>query len=167
MRSANQLLVLLHLRRGVEIETAILAAKRREQVHIDRLEQNVARYFDIDSSEAGRSEVGHEFHRIVFDAAQSPLNSTVFSMLVPSMRSIAQALEIITSGHGTHGEAPREHQAILEAIRAADAELAGRCMGIHLGRFISEVESFVASTDAAVLEKLLTLSQIAGKSLPG
>lgn len=158
IQQAESLLDLLALRRGVETEAAGLAAKRATAEDLEQLDRNVAAYYRIGDSLEGRDEVGQAFHQLVIGATHSPLLASIDSlMLHPKVVALSPVMNIITSGHGTHGEAPGEHRLVFEAIAAGDAEAASAAMAAHLNRFMSEVEDFVGSNSEGVIERLLSL----------
>lgn len=160
IQAVDQLIDLLHTRRGVEGEAAILAAERATPEDLEALRENVKEYeVAVDEQEAFGT-LGNDFHRLVLKAAHSPLLETMSAMILNERADLLEpVLLVITTGHGTTGTAPREHAAILEAIERGDGKAAQAALTSHLSRFITEVEEFARTNDNNLFERLLRLAR--------
>ncbi len=116
------------LRSLLEVQSAVLAAKRRERRDVDRLQKSV------DALE--RCE-GHEkwvkldaaFHVALANATGNRLHAH----LVEHLRGVLiEQSQVVSAVEGRIARANREHRSIYEAVRAGDAELAEQAMSAHL-----------------------------------
>lgn len=156
VQNAHQLIDLLHLRRGIESEAAFLAAQRATADDILRLAENVDSYLAHADTYEEREVIGQDFHQLVMAAAHSQSLSSINDIVLkPGIEALAPVLEIITSGHGTTGTAPKEHEAIFEAIKNKNPHLARETTEAHLDRFAKEVDEFVGANRSDVLNRLL------------
>lgn len=136
-------------RRGLEIQAAQLAARRRDDLALRRIETSLERYL-ASAGQAAENAAGREFHYAVALASGNP-------MLAETMYSLNEAfaecfgLEQASSGPRASADAERLHRPILDAIRDRD-EAAARCaMGLHFDH----------------LEEVLRSAGLAGHSLAG
>lgn len=160
IRAVDQLLDLLHTRRGVEGEAAILAAERATPEDLAALRENVEAYEAAVDEQEAFGTLGNDFHRLVLKAAHSPLLETMSTLILNDQAdSLEPVLLVITTGHGTTDPAPREHADILRAIERRDGEAAQKALTSHLTRFITEVEEFARANDNDLFERLLKLAR--------
>lgn len=132
-------------RAGVEAEAAALAAQRRETRDLQVMEQAIAAL----AAALRRDEVGAEadidFHRAVAQATRNPLFIQSIEMLSGAMRSgitVARRLKQITNSDRLH-QVLGEHEQVLAAIRAQDAETARRAMHHHVASSRDRMLGFV------------------------
>lgn len=132
-------------RAGVEAEAAALAAQRREARDLQAMEQAIAAL----AAALRRDEVGAEadidFHRAVAQAARNPLFTQSIEMLSGAMRSgitVARRLKQITNSDRLH-QVLSEHERVLAAIRAQDAETARSAMHHHVASSRDRMLGFV------------------------
>jgi GntR family transcriptional repressor for pyruvate dehydrogenase complex len=127
---------LLEVRLVLEIEVVRLAAVRRDEEHIRKLDEAIRR-MEQDISENGTGlNADNDFHAILADAA----NNRVLHEFV---RLCGDLLEVEREEHlRTRAEEPRraleQHRQILEAVRRQDSEDAQRLMEDHILK-VSEV----------------------------
>ena len=123
----------LELRRPLEVEAARLAAERRTPSQLRRIRNAMV---DIDEAvEAGLSGVDQDlaFHRAIAEAA----NNTHFTAVLDFYnRFLHQAIRVTRTNESLREtfmqQVVAEHQAILDAIAAGDADAAARAAAIHL-----------------------------------
>lgn len=160
IREVDQLLDLLHARRGVERESVMLAAERATEEDLAAIRANVEQYGPAVAAQGAASLLGNEFHRLVMRAAHSPLLETMSGLILHErLESLEPVLLVITGGHGTISSAPKEHVAILEALERRDGAAAQEILTAHLTRLISEVEEFARTSNDALFERLLLLAR--------
>lgn len=120
-------------REAIESATASLAARRRNAATIKQLEEIVQRLHRVTAGNSHREDIDFEFHLTIAKAA----NNQYFSAVLAELR------EQVSVGMHLHGmalmrpnarleESTDEHVAILDAIRAGDAEKAGERMRAHV-----------------------------------
>ncbi|HET7314110.1 FadR/GntR family transcriptional regulator [Salinisphaera sp.] len=132
-RSFQSVIELLELRRAVEVEAARLAAIRRTPSQLRRIRNAMV---DIDEAvENGATGVEQDmaFHHSIAKAA----NNTYFTASVNFYNQFLQHAITVTRTNEAQRltfmeQVVAEHQAILNAITAGDAEAAARCVAIHL-----------------------------------
>lgn len=158
IRELDQLLDLLHARRGVERESVLLAAARASDRDLLALRSNVDQYSRAVQEGRIAGKHGNEFHRLLVDASHSPLLKTMSGLLLGErLEALEPVLVMVTSGHGSVGTAPPEHTAILDALERRDGEAAQRVLDAHLTRLIQEVEDFAERGDPMLITRLLQL----------
>lgn len=129
--SADRLVELLQARAVIEPPVAALAALGRTDEALERMEERLAEAAElIAAGDHGRlAEVNMDFHRCLAQASgNATLAEVVESVTVVNVREQLEILHI----HGDRETDLAEHRAILEAVRAADAELAERLTREHL-----------------------------------
>ena len=160
IQEVDQLIDLLHARRGVEREATALAAERATEEDLAALRANVEQYRTSVAKRGADSSLGNDFHRLLTKAAHSPLLETMAALILNErMDSLEPVLLVITSGHGTIGTAPEEHVAIIEALERRDGAAAQRVLTEHLTRLITEVEEFASANNTELFERLLQLAR--------
>ncbi len=123
----------LELRRPLEVEAARLAAERHTPSQLRRIRNAMV---DIDEAvEAGLSGVDQDlaFHRAIAEAA----NNTHFTAVLDFYnRFLHQAIRVTRTNESLREtfmqQVVAEHQAMLDAIAAGDADAAARAAAIHL-----------------------------------
>lgn len=119
------------MRELLETRIAALAAERRDEADLRRLEGAVADMADaLARGELGAAE-DEAFHRHLTSAAKNPVLEQVMlelaGLIAASRRSSLERPE-------RPGASNAEHTAILAAVRAGDADGASRAMALHLRR---------------------------------
>lgn len=122
---------LLEVRRGIEVESAALAAKRRTAAQLSELEQALAAMRDYVADRDEYRRIDIKFHLLVAAAS----HNTLLFHLVESMRGPMQDSMRAVSRHRITAEqnavAITAHARIVNAIAAGDANEAGRAMAAH------------------------------------
>ncbi len=124
----------------LELETFAtrLAAQRGTAVHWQPMEAALTR-FTIDENLDNQSliEIDEICHRLIYDAAENKfLKNTLITMYALSLRLWYFALSKIGNMH----DAVLDHQHMLEALKAGDAELASELMEKHIRTFQQEMQ---------------------------
>jgi DNA-binding FadR family transcriptional regulator len=135
LETLRDVVAVLELRIGLETEAAALAAQRRRVDDLQRMGQA------LDMVEAalaaGRDAVGpdFQFHLEIARATQNPhfadLMAALGARIIPRARLDAEA-ELIPERLDYLRRVNQEHQNILEAITAGDADAARAAMRTHL-----------------------------------
>lgn len=131
----HEVIHVLELRIGVEVEAAALAAQRRETHHVEDMRAAIDRMHEAIEADAGTVEPDLAFHRVIADATGNPHFGHLFSYL--------GALLIPRTRVETHRFAPedrqsylhrvnREHRTIFQAIERQDVDAACSAMRMHL-----------------------------------
>jgi GntR family transcriptional repressor for pyruvate dehydrogenase complex len=132
---AHRLPEIIETRDALETKIAALAAARRTEADLERIEDALA-LMEADVEAGGRGVEGDEhFHAAVTAAAHSLLLSRLMSEIADLIRetrieSLSQADRPRASLAG--------HRAIADAIRAGDADAAARAMHAHV-EMVSDV----------------------------
>ncbi len=129
--SADRLMELLQARALIEPPVAALAARNRTETALEQLDSHLAAAAELIASgdHARLAQVNMDFHRTLAQASgNSTLAEVVESVTVVNVREQLEILRI----HGDRQTDLDEHRAILEAVRAADTELAERLTREHL-----------------------------------
>jgi DNA-binding FadR family transcriptional regulator len=135
MRSINDVLHVMELRTGVEVEAAGIAAERITASARERIERAL-RALDL-AFERGDSAIGEdfEFHLAIAKAARNPQFERFLEFLgrflIPR-QSIRVALHRPQDLKAYLDRIQAEHRRIFEAIRSGDASAARRAMRQHL-----------------------------------
>ncbi len=116
---------LFELRRIIEPEAAALAARRRDQTHIDRMEAALAGMTEHTlTTEKGRA-ADQDFHAALLEASDNPFLTTLTS-------GVGAAVAWTTIFKERRSALPRDpvpdHQEVFEAVAAGDPEWAHRAM---------------------------------------
>jgi DNA-binding FadR family transcriptional regulator len=143
IQSIEEVLQVLELRMGVEVEAAALAAQRRTMADLDAM---TARLDAIDKAVAA-GEAGSEqdlgFHRAISRATGNPNFTRLFDTFGAAMipRQWAPLDDMTPAERTRHFDRmQREHRAIHAAIEARDAGAAQRAMRLHLARSYGRFE---------------------------
>lgn len=136
--SADRLVELLQARTLIEPPVAALAAQNRTAEALEQLDERLAEAANLIASgnHARLAEVNMDFHRCLAQASgNATLAEVVESVTVVNVREQLEIQHI----HGDRQADLDEHRAILEAVRAADAELAELLTREHLDGVLSVI----------------------------
>ncbi|WP_433444411.1 FCD domain-containing protein [Nonomuraea sp. CA-141351] len=160
IRNVEQLLDLLHGRRGVERELAGRAATKATAEDLERLEGILRSHEDHIAAGHDTRQVGMDFHRAVAEIAGSDLLQVLASIVLnDSLVPLEKVLDVITGGHGTVGQSAPEHEEILSALRRRDPVAAEEAMARHISRLIDEVAEFAESDHVKLFDRLLMFTR--------
>jgi GntR family transcriptional repressor for pyruvate dehydrogenase complex len=139
---------LIEVRKGIEIQSAILAAERRTPAELARLQGIVAQMGQHPGEPERYGELDLEFHLALASAAH---NAMLFHLL-SSLREVSRDT-ILAGLHHRHGSeqlarVQELHTLLLSAIERGNSEAAGRSMAVHFD------EAILALTSAGLAEEL-------------
>jgi DNA-binding FadR family transcriptional regulator len=150
LESIDEVLQVLELRRGIEVEAAGLAALRRTEEDIARMQERLAA---LDAAvEAGGygAEEDFAFHRAILVATQNSYYARLFdtfgSAMVP--RQWARLDRMTPAERLKHAaRMRREHHAIFSAIQQGDEAAARKNLRNHLTKSAARFEDLRQQTD--------------------
>jgi GntR family transcriptional repressor for pyruvate dehydrogenase complex len=140
--SQEAVIQMVEVRRALEAEVAALAAQRRTADDVKAIRQSVQ---DLDEAvQAGRNGAAEDvkFHRAIAHAARNPF-------LIQTLEYLGQFLQGVTEVTRANearrvdfaNEVQSEHQAIVQAVEAGDADLARQAAASHMGNAIVRIRS--------------------------
>jgi GntR family transcriptional repressor for pyruvate dehydrogenase complex len=137
LESIDEILRVLELRIGVEVEAAALAAKRRTADDLVRIEERLDAIDAAVAASGACSEEDFAFHHAISAATGNANFPRLFDTFGNAM--IPRQWAPIDRMDGTERETHfdrmrREHRAIFSAIEAGDRTAAQRAMRTHLSR---------------------------------
>ncbi|MFC5827850.1 FCD domain-containing protein [Nonomuraea insulae] len=158
IRTSEGLIHLLRARRAVEPEGARDAALANEPATAEALERLIGQHrrhygnaYDVPR------DISLNFHRRVAACTRNPIVRAMLDVVLdPALDRLEAALDVVLDSHRSGGETVAEHQAIADAIAAADPEAAERAMRDHLDRLLGEAGRFLTEETAPIVERLLT-----------
>jgi DNA-binding GntR family transcriptional regulator len=103
------------IRAALESLGAALAARKIDAEGISRLRELNDRMRALADDDAQYAELNREFHFTVYEYARSPLLLTLMRLLWASLQGGPRVAR-------THAESARQHDAILAALKAGDAD---------------------------------------------
>jgi DNA-binding FadR family transcriptional regulator len=102
-------------------------------------------------------DISLNFHRRVARCTRNPIVKAMLDVVLdPALDRLEAALDVVLDSHRSGGETVAEHQAIADAIAAADTDAAERAMRAHLDRLLDEAGRFLTEETASIVERLLT-----------
>jgi len=127
---------LLQLREGLEIYVARLAATQADAAILGRLEKSVERMRRTIGDLGAFAKADLDFHHALAEAAG---NATITDHL-HVIRSLLQVYADRAVHDSEHAEqAATEHDAVLSAVRAGDADAAASAMAVHMNTATSRL----------------------------
>ena len=155
LETIDEVLRVLELRRGVEVEAAGLAAKRRTAEDLARMETALDAIDAAAARSGASSEEDFAFHRAIAAATGNANFTRLYDAFGTAMipRQWARIDRMGTAERERHfARMRREHRAILSAIEAQDAAAAHRAMRMHLTRSYNRFEKLRSETERAAAE---------------
>ncbi len=113
------------IRAALESLGASLAARKIDAAGIERLETLNATMKALADDDASYADLNREFHFTLYQYAHSPLLMSMLRLLWASLHGGPRVLR-------THAESVRQHEEILDALRAADAVAAAAMTHKHI-----------------------------------
>jgi DNA-binding GntR family transcriptional regulator len=113
------------IRAALESLGASLAARKIDQAGLAELQQLNERMRAVAEDDPRYAELNREFHFALYQHSHSPL-------LMSLMRLLWASLHGGPAVRRTHAESARQHDAILDALRAGDADAAGALTYQHI-----------------------------------
>ena len=135
LATLHDVIAMLELRIGVEVEAAGLAARRRTPANLAAMRDALDAF--TASVEAGRDAVSadYQFHLEIMRATQNPhfadLMATFGAMIIPRAR-LDPAADADEARQGYLRRVNAEHESIYDAIANQDAEAARAALRTHL-----------------------------------
>jgi GntR family transcriptional repressor for pyruvate dehydrogenase complex len=131
----DELLSIVELRRGFEIEAAGFAAQRRDEADIEEMRQALVQMQQaIDSGEVSVGvEADLRFHEAIARATKNHHYMSFFDFLSELYRRnllVSRTRSARMKGRGEHAQ--KEHEAIFQAIRIGDADAARGAARTHV-----------------------------------
>ena len=135
LETLHEVIQVLELRIGVEVEAVALAAQRREAHHVQTMRDAVARMGEAIDTGADTVEPDLTFHRTIARATNNPHFTHLFSylgaLLIP--RSRVETFRFTPEDRVPYlHRVNREHQTIFQAIERRDVDGACSAMRMHL-----------------------------------
>ena len=135
LKSIDDVLRILELRMGIEVEAAGLAARRRTQIDVERMASRLDALEKSIQAGGPGAEEDFAFHRAILVATQNSYYARLFdtfgSAMVP--RQWVRFDTMDTAERQKHvARMQREHRAILSAIRDQDERAAQKAVRTHL-----------------------------------
>ena len=130
---------LMEVRRGIEVQSAILAARRRTSKALEQMTRTVAKMRSHLHQPEAYAEQDVEFHLQVASASQ---NSMLYYLVESIRNSLREAIRIGLSRRGSEEELERVqqlHEEILAALEQGDADEAGRAMAAHFDDAVAAI----------------------------
>jgi GntR family transcriptional repressor for pyruvate dehydrogenase complex len=138
LRTVEDVLSVIELRLGVEVEAASLAAERRTKLHLDRMAALLDAMDAAISRGESAADADFEFHRVIADAT----GNGHFRRFLDFLGPLVIPRQSVSQGLLRPGTDPRvylrriqaEHRAIQAAIEAGDPAAARKAARLHLIR---------------------------------
>lgn len=138
-----ELIDLLHARRAIEPEAARQAALRATEAERAAIREIAASHIHNVMDGHDHGSAAYEFHRLVAEASHNKLLHAMAQLtLDSSTASLANLLDFISAEAGALFTFAHEHNDIVHAILAHDADGAEAAMRTHLDDLISVVREY-------------------------
>ncbi len=120
---------LLEARRAIECELISLAAIRRTEEHLKKLEDKLLELLNCDKQSPRRFHLDYEFHLIIGEAANSEiLHGFQFAL----KDKILEIMKVGVYLPDAVEKSNREHLEMFEAIKSSDPKTAREIMEVHI-----------------------------------
>ena len=140
LQSIEDVISILELRIGIEVEAAGFAAQRRDDEDLQRMRAKLdALEAAIAEGESGAAE-DSAFHRSILVATRNPYYTRLFDTFGTLMMPRQWArFEAMPKAEKTQhiGRMRREHEAVFAAIEAGDGKAAQKALRTHLSRSLA------------------------------
>lgn len=147
--TAEDIRLVLELRLSLEPRAAALAAERRGPDDIEALYRSHESFADACQRGTQAREEDYRFHRTLVEATHNPCFLNLYEPLhqgaIPRAKLLAGEMDLAAVGDYL-GRIIQEHEAVLKAVVAGDADMAFEAMRRHLNRPYTMYASFAAST---------------------
>jgi DNA-binding FadR family transcriptional regulator len=125
---------LMEIRTPIEMEVARLAAERREETHLDLMEESMQN-LSTESTVEVYADADDSFHQAIIDASQNPL----FGIMIRSIMLNLHISRQLSIRHFGIAVVIEDHKAILEAITNKEPIKAATKMKEHMEGFLSRI----------------------------
>lgn len=128
------LLHLLEARRSLEVANAAIAAEKRTEAELTELARIVARMDRAIDDDAEGERTDLAFHAALAKMTHNPIMEQLFASIVGQLEKFIREVRRaeLYANRSVAAQLLREHQAILEAVEAGDADQAAQQMSQHL-----------------------------------
>ena len=148
LESGERLIDVLVARRALEREIAFLAAERRTDKEVKRLEEALRRQDLVVMAGGSAATEDIEFHDLIAKASRNEVLFHALRVVRHASRYTSVVARIRQEIKGSLG---KEHRAIWESIRDQDPQGASRAMDMHLSGLINDVKKYLAEHSAISL----------------
>jgi GntR family transcriptional regulator, transcriptional repressor for pyruvate dehydrogenase complex len=132
-------LEMLEVRRGIEVQSAFLAAERRSSKALEQMQETVAYMRDNLKNPAKYADYDVEFHLQVAAASQNK----ILYFLVESIRESLKEVILVGLKHRASKEeferVQETHEHILEAFKRKNASAASKAMAAHFDDAVAAI----------------------------
>lgn len=142
LESIDEVLRVLELRMGIEVEATGLAAERRSEAALQQMSARLDALEAAVRAGGSGSEEDFGFHRAILAATQNPNFTRLFDTFGSAIQRQWTRLDRMTEAEREKylDRMQREHRAILGAIEARDVNAARRAMRSHLTKSYARFE---------------------------
>lgn len=135
MTNTFSLLQLMEIRTPIEVEVARLAAERREEKHVTRLEKSLQIMHSDSNSVEVYADADETFHQAIIDASDNPL----FGIMICSIMVNLHISRQLAIRHFGIEVVIREHEGIFEAIKNQQPSIAAITMKEHMDGVLKRI----------------------------
>jgi GntR family transcriptional repressor for pyruvate dehydrogenase complex len=126
---------IMEIRTPIEIEVARLAAERRQDIHLKRMESSLQMLHSPMETIEAYVNADHEFHTTMIEATGNPL----FGIVIRSIMRYLDLTRQLVIRHFGLAVVIQEHQVIFEAVKNQDATSAVTTMRNHMKGAFSRI----------------------------
>lgn len=145
--NAVTVIELLEVRRGIEVQSIVLAAERRTSAHIQLLQQQYRKLDDARFDLAMYSELDAQLHRIIAMASQNQMLSYLVESLGDALRQTSLAGLLRRRNRSELDEVHRIHHDLIDAIVAQNTTVAATTMARHVDVAIAAITRSLLDTN--------------------
>jgi DNA-binding GntR family transcriptional regulator len=126
--------------------TTRLAAGARTRAHLDAMRRHQAAYARAVGDNDVLGMIGHnrDFHATIAEAGGNPYFTGLFSRLLDEGRRILRLYYYKSFNDHLPRRYVDEHDAIIAAIEAEDADLCDRLAAQHAGQIVAQIQRYIA-----------------------
>lgn len=126
--------------------TTRLAAGSRSSRHLDAMRRHQAAYAQAVSEDDVPGMIGHnrDFHVVIAEAGGNPYFTALFTRLLDEGRRILRLYYYKSFDDHLPRKYVDEHDAIIAAIEAQDAELCERLATDHANQIVKQIQGYIA-----------------------
>jgi GntR family transcriptional repressor for pyruvate dehydrogenase complex len=128
MTNKLSLLQLMEIRKPIEVEVARLAAERREEKHLNIMEESLGIMNDDSKTPEVYADADGAFHKAIIDASNNPL----FGIMIRSIMGNLHISRQLAIRHFGVEVVIQEHERIFEAIKDQQPSVAAIKMKEHM-----------------------------------
>jgi GntR family transcriptional repressor for pyruvate dehydrogenase complex len=126
---------IMEIRTPIEIEVARLAAERRQDIHLERMERSLQMLHSPTGTIEMYANADHEFHTTMIEATGNPL----FGIVIRSIMGYLDLTRQLAMRHFGLVVVIQEHQVIFEAVKKQHPESAVTAMRAHMEGALSRI----------------------------